>query len=555
MAGLDFPQVTTPGNELLFLALGGSDEIGMNVNLYGCQGKWIMVDLGLTFGGSDYAGCDLVLPDLEFIEARKDDLLGIVLTHGHEDHIGAIPYLAADLDVPLYATPFTATLIAGKLDEEGLSDQVELNVIENGGRFELGPFGLRYVSLAHSIPDMNAVVIDTAYGRVFHTGDWKLDDEPVIGQAIIPDEIRKIGDEGVLALVCDSTNAFNPEYSGTEGSVREGLLQSVKAARGRVLVTSFASNAARLETLHQVAEATGRQLCLAGRSLDRIVRAAQANGMLSRFPQIMDFDAAMRLPPEELMIVSTGGQGEARAALARIAGDSHPLKLDAGDTVIFSSRQIPGNERAIGRIQNALARKGVIMITEKQAHVHVSGHPGRPELKAMYDWIRPDTLIPVHGERRHMAEQARFGLSSGIPKALVQSNGDVVRLAPGEPAIIGHERTGRLVLDGDVILPADGATITERRRIGNHGVIAVAVVLDAQGKLAVDPELRLQGVPVEEDRNDFLRDAEDAIERVIEKGAANDEALREALRLGVRRTATEWTGKKPIVEIMLMRLG
>ncbi len=555
MAGLDFPQVTTPGNELLFLALGGSDEIGMNVNLYGCQGKWIMVDLGLTFGGSDYAGCDLVLPDLEFIEARKDDLLGIVLTHGHEDHIGAIPYLAADLDVPLYATPFTATLIAGKLDEEGLSDQVELNVIENGGRFELGPFGLRYVSLAHSIPDMNAVVIDTAYGRVFHTGDWKLDDEPVIGQAIIPDEIRKIGDEGVLALVCDSTNAFNPEYSGTEGSVREGLLQSVKAARGRVLVTSFASNAARLETLHQVAEATGRQLCLAGRSLDRIVRAAQANGMLSRFPQIMDFDAAMRLPPEELMIVSTGGQGEARAALARIAGDSHPLKLDAGDTVIFSSRQIPGNERAIGRIQNALARKGVIMITEKQAHVHVSGHPGRPELKAMYDWIRPDTLIPVHGERRHMAEQARFGLSCGIPKALVQSNGDVVRLAPGEPAIIGHERTGRLVLDGDVILPADGATITERRRIGNHGVIAVAVVLDAQGKLAVDPELRLQGVPVEEDRNDFLRDAEDAIERVIEKGAANDEALREALRLGVRRTATEWTGKKPIVEIMLMRLG
>ncbi len=555
MAGLDFPQVTTPGNELLFLALGGSDEIGMNVNLYGCQGKWIMVDLGLTFGGSDYAGCDLVLPDLEFIEARKDDLLGIVLTHGHEDHIGAIPYLAADLDVPLYATPFTATLIAGKLDEEGLSDQVELNVIENGGRFELGPFGLRYVSLAHSIPDMNAVVIDTAYGRVFHTGDWKLDDEPVIGQAIIPDEIRKIGDEGVLALVCDSTNAFNPEYSGTEGSVREGLLQSVKAARGRVLVTSFASNAARLETLHQVAEATGRQLCLAGRSLDRIVRAAQANGMLSRFPQIMDFDAAMRLPPEELMIVSTGGQGEARAALARIAGDSHPLKLDAGDTVIFSSRQIPGNERAIGRIQNALARKGVIMITEQQAHVHVSGHPGRPELKAMYDWIRPDTLIPVHGERRHMAEQARFGLSCGIPKALVQSNGDVVRLAPGEPAIIGHERTGRLVLDGDVILPADGATITERRRIGNHGVIAVAVVLDAQGKLAVDPELRLQGVPVEEDRNDFLRDAEDAIERVIEKGAANDEALREALRLGVRRTATEWTGKKPIVEIMLMRLG
>ncbi len=552
---LEIPQVTTPGNELLFLALGGSDEIGMNVNLYGCQGKWIMVDLGLTFGGSDYAGCDLVLPDLEFIEARKDDLLGIVLTHGHEDHIGAIPYLAADLDVPLYATPFTATLIAGKLAEEGLTDQVDLRVIDNGGSFELGPFGLRYVTLAHSIPDMNAVVIDTPYGRLFHTGDWKLDDEPVIGAAINAEDIRSIGDEGVLALVCDSTNAFNPEYSGTEGSVRDGLMESVKAAKGRVLVTSFASNAARLETLHQVAVATGRQLCIAGRSLDRIVRAAQANGMLPKFPQIMDFDAAMRLPPRELMVVATGGQGEARAALARIAGDSHPLKLDAGDTVIFSSRQIPGNETAIGRIQNALARKGVIMITEKQAHVHVSGHPGRPELKVMYDWIRPELLVPVHGERRHMAEQARFGLACGIPNALVQSNGDVVRLAPGEPKIIGHERTGRLVLDGDVILPADGGTITERRRIGIHGVIAVAVVLDARGKLAVDPEFRLQGVPVEEDRNDFLEEAEEAVERAIEKGAANEDALREALRLGVRRVATEWTGKKPIVEIMLMRLG
>ncbi len=547
--------MTTPGNELLFLALGGSDEIGMNVNLYGCQGKWIMVDLGLTFGGSDYAGCDLVLPDLEFIEARSKDLLGIVLTHGHEDHIGAIPYLAADLGVPLYATPFTATLIAGKLEEEGLADHVDLRVIENGGSFALRPFGLRYVSLAHSIPDMNAVVIDTPYGRIFHTGDWKLDDEPVIGTTVDPVDISKIGDEGVLALVCDSTNAFNPVNSGTEGSVRAGLMEGVKAAKGRVLVTSFASNAARLETLHQVAEATGRQLCIAGRSLDRIVRAAQANGMLPKFPQVMDFDVAMRLPRHELMIVATGGQGESRAALARIAGESHPLKLDAGDTVIFSSRQIPGNETAIGRIQNAFARKDVIMITEKQAHVHVSGHPGRPELKTMYEWIRPELLVPVHGERRHMAEQARFGLSCGIPKALVQSNGDVVRLAPGEPAIIGHERTGRLVLDGDVILPADGGTITERRRIAMHGVIAVAVVLDAGGKLAVDPEFRLQGVPVEEDREDFLRDAEQAVENVIEKGAASEDALREALRLGVRRVATEWTGKKPIVETMLMRLG
>ncbi len=545
--------MTTPQDELLFLALGGSDEIGMNVNLYGCRGKWIMVDLGLTFSGHEYPGVDLVLPDLEFIEKRREDLLGVVLTHGHEDHIGAIPYLAVDLGVPLYATPFTATLIRGKLDEEGIANQVELKVIPEGGAFGLGPFDLRYVPLAHSIPDMSAVVIDTPHGRIFHTGDWKLDDEPVLGAAVDPADLKAIGDEGVFALVCDSTNAFNAGESGTEGSVRDGLMASVGAAKGRVLVTSFASNAARLETLHQVADATGRTLCLAGRSLDRIVRAAQANGLLKNFPPPMDFDAAMRLPPNKLMIVATGGQGEARAALARIATNSHPLKLDAGDTVIFSSKQIPGNEVAIGKIQNTLARQEVIMVTEKQAHVHVSGHPGRPELKAMYDWIRPQLVIPVHGERRHMAEQARFARSCGVPEALVQSNGEVVRLAPGAPKIIGQERTGRLVLDGDVILPADGGTINERRRLGLHGYIAAAVAIDGKA-LAAPPEVRLQGVPVEEDRDEFVEAVEDAIEAAVTKGARDRDGLREALRLAVRRTATEWTNKKPIVDIMLIEM-
>jgi ribonuclease J len=547
--------MTKAGDELLFLALGGSDEIGMNVNLYGCKGKWIMVDLGLTFAGNDYPGIDLVLPDLEFIESRRSDLLGIVLTHGHEDHIGAIPYLAADLGVPLYATPFTATLIRSKLEEEGIADQVKIKVIPQGGQFKLGPFGLRYVSLAHSIPDMNAVLIDTPYGKIFHTGDWKLDDDPVIGELVKADDLRAIGDQGILALVCDSTNAFNAEPSRSEGSVRVDLEREVLAARGRVLVTSFASNAARLQTLHDVANAANRRICVAGRSLDRIVRAAQANGMLKDFPPPMDFDAAMRLPPSELLIVATGGQGESRAALGRIASDNHQLKLSAGDTVIFSSKQIPGNEKAIGAIQNALARKEVVMITEKQAHVHVSGHPGRPELKSMYEWIRPQHLIPVHGERRHMAEQARFGKSCGIPATLVQSNGDVVRLAPGAPKIVGHERTGRLVLDGDVILPADGSTINERRRIAQTGVISVAVAIDSQGRLAADPELRLQGIPVEEDRDAFLGEAADAIEAALKQGALDDDRLREALRLAVRRCATQWTGKKPVVEVMLLKIG
>jgi ribonuclease J len=543
--------MTTPGKELLFLALGGSDEIGMNVNLYGCEGKWLMVDLGLTFGGADYPGIELVLPDLEFIESRKADLLGIVLTHGHEDHIGAVPYLAADLGVPLYANPFTATLIRGKLEEEGIADQVKLHVVKPGQRTELGPFSFELKRLAHSIPDMDAVVLDTPYGRIFHTGDWKLDDDPVMGENATADELTAIGDSGVLALVCDSTNAFNPEASGTEGSVRDGLMKSVAAAKGRVVVTSFASNAARLATLGQVAKANDRVLTVAGRSLDRIITAARANGYLKGFPETVDFDTAMNLPPHKSLIIATGGQGETRAALARIAFDQHQIKLGDGDTVIFSSKQIPGNEVAIGRIQNELARRNVIMITEKQAHVHVSGHPGRPELAAMYKWIRPEILIPVHGERRHMAEQARFGLSEGIKRALVQSNGDVVRLAPKGPEIIGHERTGRLVLDGEVILPADGATVGERRRIAANGVISVAIAVDGNGRVFGQPEIRVQGVPVEDDRDDFIAEAREAAAdaAALEK---NPERRREAVRLAVRRCATEWTGKKPIVDVLVV---
>jgi ribonuclease J len=369
--------VTTPGNELLFLALGGSGEIGMNVNLYGTQGKWVMVDLGLTFADPAYPGIDLVLPDLDFIEKRADDLLGIVLTHGHEDHIGAIPYLAADLGVPLYATPFTAGLIRGKLDEEGLGNKVDLRVIEREGSFQLGPFGFTYVPLAHSIPEGNAVLIETPYGRIFHTGDWKLDEEPLLGTPSTAAELSAIGDEGVLALVCDSTNVFNEEASGSEAMVREGLDLVIAEARGRVLVTTFASNAARLQTLGEVAQDTGRKLCVAGRSLDRIIKVAKAAGYLGGFPPVIDFDAAMRLPPRDVMIIATGGQGEPRAALARIASESHPIKLGEGDLVVFSSKQIPGNEMAIGRIQNQLAAKGVAMVTDRQAHVHVSGHPGR----------------------------------------------------------------------------------------------------------------------------------------------------------------------------------
>lgn len=546
--------VAKPGNELLFLALGGSGEIGMNVNLYGTQGKWVMVDLGLTFADPNYPGVDLILPDLEFIEKNRADLLGIVLTHGHEDHIGAIPYLAADLGVPMYATPFTAGLIRGKLEEEGITKKVKLHVIEKEGSFQLGPFGFTYVPLAHSIPEGNALLIDTPYGKIFHTGDWKLDEEPLLGTPSTAAELEAIGDQGVLALVCDSTNVFNDEASGSEAMVREGLDGVIAEATGRVLVTTFASNAARVQTLGEVARDTNRQLCVAGRSLDRIIKVAKAAGYLKDFPETIDFDAAMRLPPRDVMIIATGGQGESRAALARVAFDSHQIKLSEGDTVVFSSKQIPGNEIAIGRIQNQLAAKGVIMVTDRQAHVHVSGHPGRPELELMYKWIRPEILLPVHGEMRHMAEQARFGIDKGVPKAIVQMNGTVLRLAPNGPVKIGNERSGRLVLDGDVILPADGTTINERRRISVNGLMSVTVAIDGQGRVRGNPAVSIQGIPVEEDRADFIAEASDVAADAATDGPKDEAKLREAIRLAVRRQATKWTGKKPIVDVSLIRL-
>ncbi|MEY3877484.1 MAG: hypothetical protein RLZZ191_1167 [Pseudomonadota bacterium] len=544
--------MTHPNNELLFLALGGSDEIGMNVNLYGCQGKWLMVDLGITFAGNDYPGVEIVLPDLEFIEDRKKDLLGIVLTHGHEDHIGAVPYLAAELGVPLYATPFTAGLIRGKLEEEGLAQEVELRVLPMEGAVTIGPFGCELVPLAHSIPEMSAVLISTPYGRIFHTGDWKLDDAPIIGTPSTADRLTAIGDAGVLALVCDSTNVFNPQASGSEGSVYAGLLQSVREAKGRVVVTSFASNVARLQTLANVARETGRKLCIAGRSLHRMMTVAQANGYLKTMPDMVDMEAVDGCRRNEVLVIATGGQGEPRAALGRIAEGNHPIKLDEGDTVIFSSRQIPGNEVAIGKVMNQLARRNIRMVTEKQAHVHVSGHPGQPELATLYDWIRPEILVPVHGERRHMAEQARFARAHGVPKAVVQSNGDVVRLAPGEPKTIGKERTGRLILDGDTIIAADGATLNERRRLSWYGLISVAFALGANDKLLGSPEIRLHGVPIEEDLDDFIDEATTAAVKAIKDNRGDYEKLRETVRLAVRRVAVSWTGKKPIVDVMIL---
>ncbi len=541
-----------PGNELLFLALGGSAEIGMNANLYGCNGKWIMVDLGVSFGSQEYPGIDLILPDLEFIEDRKKDLLGIVLTHGHEDHIGAVPYLAEDLGVPIYANKFTADLVRSKLAEDGREKSLDIHEIAMDGQFDLGPFHVQFMALAHSIPDMCAAIIDTPYGRIFHTGDWKLDDAPQMGTPATADQLTSIGDDGVLALVCDSTNVFNPEPSGSEGDVRDGLMKVVKEAKNRVVVTTFASNAARLQTIGAVAKASGRTLCVAGRSLNRVIGVARQQGYLNEFPESVDFHTAMKLPRNKVLVVATGGQGEPRAALGRIAGGQHEISLERDDTVMFSSKQIPGNELAIGKIMNQLAERGIKTVTEKQAHIHVSGHPGRPELEAMYRWLRPQLLVPVHGEVRHMMEQCRVGDAVGIPQTLFQKNGQLVRLAPGKAKVIDEVRSGRLALDGDVILPADGATINERRKLALFGQMSVAVAIDGSGRLVGSPAVRHNGVPVEEEAEAFIGEVEDAVAKATSSDFRDRAKMVEALRLAARRVATDWTGKKPQVDVLII---
>ena len=522
----------------------------MNVNLYGCDGKWLMVDLGMTFSGNEYPGVDLVFADLDFIEERKKDLVGVVLTHAHEDHIGAVPYFAADLGVPLYATPFTARLVQAKLEEAGIAREVDLRVIDHLDWFRLGPFGLRYLPLAHSIAEGNALQIDTPYGHVFHTGDWKLDDEPLIGTPTTAAELTEIGDHGVLALVCDSTNVFNPEPSGSEGEVQRGLLAEVGKHQGRrVLITTFASNVARLHTLGEVARQTGRRLCVAGRSLDRIIAAAKASGYLKDLPEVIDFETAMHAPRGEVLIVATGGQGEPRAALARVSEGTHPIALETGDVVLFSSRQIPGNEIAIGRIQNQLAERGVTIVTDRQSPIHVSGHPGRPELEALYDWLRPEILVPVHGEMRHMREQARLGRARGIGQTVVQKNGDLVRLAPGKPGKFGQVRAGRLVLDGDIIAAADGEAMVMRRRLAANGLVVVAV--DSTGAINVAGI----GLPLDEDYEEFVeescRDVAQALARLKGPAARDASARTEAARLAARRAAQRWSGKRPQVTVMM----
>ncbi len=549
-------------DEFVFLPLGGAGEIGMNLNLYGLgppgAETWVMVDLGVTFGDGAQPGVDVIMPDPGFIADRRDRLAGLVLTHAHEDHLGAVQYLWERLECPIYATPFTISILRRKLSETDFAEKVEIIEVPLGGRFNVGPFDMELITLTHSIPEPNAIAIRTGLGTVLHTGDWKFDPDPVIGDTADEDALRRLGDEGVLALVGDSTNVFTPGESGSEAELLASLTRLIGECENRVAVACFASNVARLETIANAAQANGRDVVLAGRSLWRIDAAARENGLLEDIPAFIEAEDAGHLPDDKVVIICTGSQGEPRAALWRIASDDHPhVTLSEGDTVIFSSRIIPGNEASIGRLHNQLVRRGVKVINTTDHFVHVSGHPARDELARMYQLARPKVAIPVHGELRHLVEHAKLARECQVADAIVIENGTMVRLGPGDPAIAGNAPVGRLVLDGNRLIPLDGDLVRQRTRALYNGTAVVTVVLNGGGGLAAPPQISSTGVLGEDDgatENKARDAARDAVEGMKAKKRDDDETIREAVRIAVRRSFRDSLDKKPLTTVHLVRI-
>ncbi|WP_417487970.1 ribonuclease J [Maricaulis sp.] len=539
----------------------------MNLNLYGYgpegKQKWIIVDCGVTFGDLTTPGVDLIMPDPRFIEERRDDLIGMVLTHAHEDHMGAVAHLWRRLRCPIWATPFTAWLVRDRLREYGLLDEVELHEMALDCRFDLGPFNLQLVTLTHSIPEPNGIAIRTPAGMVLHTGDWKIDPAPMIGEATDIDALTAIGNEGVLAMVCDSTNVFSPGESGSEGDVRDELIKVVGECKtGKVAIASFASNVARLQSSIEAAEANGRRVCLVGRSMHRMTAAAKAVGMLKHVKDFVSEEEASSFPASKILYLCTGSQGEPRAALSRIAAGNHRnVSLSRDDTVIFSSRVIPGNELGIFELQNQLAERGVHIITEKTRPIHVSGHPCRDELAQMYAWAKPSVAIPVHGERRHLLEHADFARELQVPHSVSVRNGDMVQIrSDGTASIVDEAPASRLHVDGNFIVDADAASMRERRKLAHAGQVTLSMAVSEKGEIVSGPEVRLQGVP--EDDNMSLDDfadamadeAERAFDRLSKRDKRDVERAEEEVRRAVRREANRIWGKKPWVEIMMLEV-
>ncbi len=541
-------------DELAFVALGGVGEIGMNLSLYGYAGAWLMIDCGITFGDDTMPGVEVLMADPAFIAERRESLVGLIATHAHEDHIGAIPYLWSRFRCPVYATPFTAALLRKKLAEVGLEHEVPITEVPMSGRFAVGPFEVELVTLTHSIPEPNAVALRTPLGTVLHTGDWKFDPDPLIGPAYDIARLEKLGDEGVLAMICDSTNAMRPGDSGSEAAVRRALVDLVGRCRNRVVVACFASNVARLESAAAAAAAHDRHVGLVGRSLWRIAEAARETGYLRDVPPFLTEEEAAYLPRDKVLLLCTGSQGEPRSALVRIAADEHAhIVLESGDTVIFSSRVIPGNERAIGRLQNALVRLGVETITEHDHFVHVSGHPARDELQRMYRAVRPRIAVPVHGEARHLQAQARLAEECRVPQTILTRNGEIVKLAPGHAAVLGEVPVGRLAADGKALLDLESETIKSRQRMTYNGAALATVVLDRTGALAAPPQVTVPGLG-EADVEEFAQAVAAALDGLEPGERREDAVVREAARIALRRAVRASHGKRPVIEIHVVRL-
>jgi ribonuclease J len=555
-----------PDDELVFLPLGGSNEIGMNFNLYGYgppdDRKWIVVDLGVTFGDQTTPGVEIIMPDPAFIEEYADDILGIVLTHAHEDHIGAVAWLWPRLKAPCYATPFTAFLLREKLRDAGILDDVPLTEIPLGGTLTLGPFEMELITLTHSIPEPNGVSIKTPLGTILHTGDWKIDPDPLLGGPTDIDAIRRLGDEGVLAMVCDSTNVFVDGRAGSEADVRIAMNALIAGLKGKVAVACFASNVARMDTAIRAAEACGRRVCLVGRSMHRMTAAAKSVGLLQGVkPFVSDAEAGF-FPDDQILYLCTGSQGEARAALSRIAEGTHPhVKLGLGDHCIFSSRVIPGNDVPIRNLQNKLSDRGVRLYTERDhPGIHVSGHPCRDELKEMYQWARPHIAVPTHGERRHLIEHSALARDLQVPEQVAPRNGDMVLLAPGKPGIIDEVKSGRLFLDGGVLTPENSEPLRERRHAAGNGVLIVAVALDGKGRLAGDIEVRGIGLPgdeeypIEEALDDLAKDAEHAVKKLDAGARDEDHIVEQAIGRVLKKSAQRIWDRRPVVETVVVRV-